>query len=129
MARKSIKKKQQNQNISGRKSEKQESTKKKSKKVSLPMILVGISIMLIVTLGFLFDVENDTLVLSVGQEDATDSTPIPPNTPRMKVRPNIIDYGDVEYNVRKTFTFTVTNTGNTELKFKKYPYLNVVEGC
>jgi hypothetical protein len=40
-----------------------------------------------------------------------------------------IDFGKVEYNIRKTFAFTVINSGNDVLKFERNPHIEVVEGC
>jgi hypothetical protein len=41
----------------------------------------------------------------------------------------LIDYGDVKFNVEKTFAIKVTNTGDGTLRFKEDPYVEVVEGC
>ncbi len=40
-----------------------------------------------------------------------------------------INYGDVKFNVQKTFTITVTNIGDKPLRFAQVPYIEVVEGC
>ncbi len=40
-----------------------------------------------------------------------------------------IDYGDVKFNVEKTFAIKVTNTGGGTLRFKEDPYIEVLEGC
>ena len=50
-------------------------------------------------------------------------------TPLLAVDQQIIDYGDVKFNVKKTFTIKVTNNGDGTLRFKEAPYIQVLEGC
>lgn len=50
-------------------------------------------------------------------------------TPSIAVDQQQIDYGDVKFNVEKTFAIKVTNTGDGTLRFKEDPYVEVVEGC
>ncbi len=50
-------------------------------------------------------------------------------TPSIAVDQQKIDYGDVKFNVNKTFAIKVTNTGNGTLRFKEEPYIEVLEGC
>jgi len=50
-------------------------------------------------------------------------------TPSITVDQQLIDYGDVKFNVEKTFVIKVTNTGDGTLRFKEDPYIEVVEGC
>lgn len=50
-------------------------------------------------------------------------------TPSVTVDQQRIDYGDVKFNVPKTFALQVTNTGDGTLKFKEKPYIQVLEGC
>ena len=50
-------------------------------------------------------------------------------TPKIVVDQQKIDYGDVKFNVNKTFAIKVTNTGDGTLRFKEEPYIEVVEGC
>jgi hypothetical protein len=50
-------------------------------------------------------------------------------TPAITVDQQKIDYGDVKYNVNKTFVIKVTNTGDGTLRFKEDPYIEVLEGC
>jgi len=50
-------------------------------------------------------------------------------TPSIAVDQQQIDYGDVKFNVEKTFAVKVTNTGDGTLKFKEEPYIQVLEGC
>ena len=50
-------------------------------------------------------------------------------TPSISVDQQKIDYGDVKFNVEKTFAIKVTNTGDGPLRFKDKPYIEVLEGC
>ena len=50
-------------------------------------------------------------------------------TPSIAVDQQKIDYGDVKFNVEKTFAIKVTNTGDGTLRFKDEPYIEVLEGC
>ncbi|MBL8078196.1 MAG: hypothetical protein JNM55_09570 [Anaerolineales bacterium] len=50
-------------------------------------------------------------------------------TPSIAVDQQKIDYGDVKFNVNKTFAIKVTNTGDGTLRFKEEPYIEVLEGC
>lgn len=50
-------------------------------------------------------------------------------TPSITVDQEKIDYGDVKFNVEKTFAIKVTNTGDGTLRFKEEPYIEVLEGC
>lgn len=50
-------------------------------------------------------------------------------TPSIAVDQKRIDYGDVKFNVEKTFAIKVTNTGDGTLRFKEEPYIEVLEGC
>ena len=50
-------------------------------------------------------------------------------TPSIAVDQQEIDYGDVKFNVEKTFAIKVTNTGAGTLRFKEEPYIQVLEGC
>lgn len=50
-------------------------------------------------------------------------------TPKLVVDQEKIDYGDVHFGVNKTFTIKVTNAGDGLLRFKKQPYIQVLEGC
>ena len=50
-------------------------------------------------------------------------------TPSITVDQQMIDYGDVKFNVNKTFAIKVTNTGDGTLRFKEAPYIEVLEGC
>jgi len=50
-------------------------------------------------------------------------------TPSIAVDKQKIDYGDVKFNVEKTFAIKVTNTGDGTLRFKEEPYIEILEGC
>jgi hypothetical protein len=50
-------------------------------------------------------------------------------TPKLAVDQQMIDYGDVKFNVEKTFAIKVTNVGDGVLHFKEKPYIQVLEGC
>ena len=50
-------------------------------------------------------------------------------TPSIAVDQQKIDYGDVKFNVNKTFAIKVTNTGDGILRFKEEPYIEILEGC
>ena len=50
-------------------------------------------------------------------------------TPSIAVDQQMIDYGDVKFNVEKTFAIKVTNTGDGTLRFTEEPYIEVLEGC
>jgi len=49
--------------------------------------------------------------------------------PSITVDQQSIDYGDVKFNIEKTFAIKVTNTGDGTLRFKEDPYIEVLEGC
>lgn len=50
-------------------------------------------------------------------------------TPSIAVDRQRIDFGDVTFDVNKTFTIRVTNTGDGTLRFNEQPYIEVLEGC
>jgi hypothetical protein len=50
-------------------------------------------------------------------------------TPSIVVDQQKMDYGDVKYNVEKTFAVKVTNTGSGTLRFKEEPFIEVLKGC
>ncbi|HSM71937.1 MAG TPA: hypothetical protein VK851_10375 [Anaerolineales bacterium] len=50
-------------------------------------------------------------------------------TPSIEVDQQRIDFGDVKFNIPKTFAIKVTNTGDGTLRFKEEPYIQVLEGC
>lgn len=50
-------------------------------------------------------------------------------TPRLAVDRDKIDYGYVKFEENRQFALKVTNTGNSTLRFKEDPYIEVLEGC
>ena len=50
-------------------------------------------------------------------------------TPSIAVDQQKIDYGDVKFNVEKTFAIKITNNGDGILRFKEEPYIEIFEGC
>lgn len=50
-------------------------------------------------------------------------------TPSIAVDRHTIDYGDVNFGVKKTFAIKVTNTGDGTLRFREGPYIEILEGC
>ncbi len=50
-------------------------------------------------------------------------------TPRLTVDQQFFDFGDVKNYTEKSFTITVTNTGDGILRFSEDPFVQVVEGC
>lgn len=50
-------------------------------------------------------------------------------TPVLAVEQKQIDFGTVKNYTKKTFSFTVTNTGTGTLRFREKPYVQVLEGC
>jgi hypothetical protein len=92
--------------------------KQKKRKFPLPLlILFGVGGFLLVAAMVLFTGRN------------RDNAAIGDSTPMLKVDQERIDYGDVKFNTPKTFTITVTNIGDKELRFTKEPYIKVLEGC
>ena len=51
------------------------------------------------------------------------------DTPSIAVDQQKIDYGDVKFDVSKSFAIKVTNTGDGTLRLKEKPYIQVLEGC
>jgi hypothetical protein len=87
-------------------------TKKKAN--NLPLIALAVGGLLLLTTA---------IVLGQKSQDTGGGTPV------MSVDQQQIDYGDVKFNVEKTFTIKVTNTGDGTLRFKEEPYIQVLEGC
>jgi hypothetical protein len=50
-------------------------------------------------------------------------------TPKLTVDQQSIDFGDVKNYTKKSFTITVTNTGDGILRFSEDPVVQVVDGC
>jgi hypothetical protein len=92
-------------------SKKQRKQQQKNK-LFLPLIILGG--VLLITAAFYFANQG-------GGDDG--------GTPSIAVDQQKIDYGDVKFNVEKTFTVKVTNTGDGTLRFKEEPYIEILEGC
>lgn len=84
----------------------------RNNKLFLPLIILG-GVLLIVA-AFYF-----------ANQDSADSG----GTPSIAVDQRSIDYGDVKFNVEKTFAVKVTNTGDGTLRFKEEPFIEILEGC
>jgi flagellar basal body-associated protein FliL len=91
---------------------KKQKKKKQNNKLFLPLILLGG--VLLIAVAFYFS--------NQGSGDGS-------GTPSIAVDQQKIDYGDVKFNVEKTFVIKVTNTGDGILRFKEEPYIEVLEGC
>ncbi len=91
---------------------KKQNKQKQNNKLFLPFIILG-GVLLIVA-AFYFSNQS-------GVEDG--------GIPSITVDQQKIDYGDVKFNVEKTFVIKVTNTGAGVLRFKEEPYIEVLEGC
>ena len=50
-------------------------------------------------------------------------------TPSIAVDQQKIEYGDQKFGTNLTFAIEVTNTGDSTLRFKEEPYIEVLEGC
>lgn len=90
-------------------------SKKQRRQKSMPIPLIAAllgGILLIVTVLFVFASNSDGS-----------------GTPKLAVDQQMIDYGDVKFNVEKTFAIKVTNVGDGVLRFKEKPYIQVLEGC
>jgi len=51
------------------------------------------------------------------------------DTPFIAVDQDKIDYGYVKFGETRQFAIQVTNTGDSMLRFKEQPYIEVLEGC
>jgi cell division septal protein FtsQ len=49
--------------------------------------------------------------------------------PRLKVDQEVIDMGDVAFDVPVSAAFQLTNVGDQPLRLVKAPYIEVAEGC
>ncbi len=88
--------------------------KKQKRRQSFPWPLVAFGGILLIAAFFLFANQS-------GDDGG--------GTPSIAVDQQRIDYGDVKFNVPKTFVIKVTNTGDGTLRFKEEPYIEIVEGC
>lgn len=83
----------------------------RQKKQKFPWLLLALGGILVAAAAFLFARQGEG------------------GTPSITVDQQKIDYGDVKFNVEKTFSIKVTNTGDGTLRFKEEPYIQVLEGC
>jgi hypothetical protein len=90
---------------------KKQKKQKQNKNLPLPFIILG-GVLLIAAAFFFANQSGDG-----------------GGTPTITVDQQKIDYGDVKFNVNKTFAIKVTNTGDGTLRFKEDPYIEVLEGC
>jgi hypothetical protein len=84
---------------------------RKQKKSSWPILLIAGALLL-------------AAVLWISLNSTTSG-----GTPAIAVDQQKIDFGDVKLNDNRTFTIKVTNTGDGTLRFKKDPFIEIVEGC
>jgi hypothetical protein len=87
--------------------------RKKQKKSPIPFIALALGGSILIFAALFFSARNGT-----GK-----------GTPVITVDQQKIEFGDVKFNVQKTFTLKVTNTGDGILRFKEKPYIQVLEGC
>jgi len=87
--------------------------RQKEKKKNFPWLILTLGGVLVVIVAFFFARQN-------GDGGGT---------PSIAVDQQKIDYGDVKFNVEKTFAIKVTNTGDGTLRFKEEPYIEILEGC
>ena len=89
--------------------------RKQKQTISTPVFILMFGGALLVAAGILFGVQ-----WLGGRNDGT---------PVLAVDQEVIQYGDVKFNVPITFTIKVTNTGDGTLRFTEEPYIEVREGC
>jgi hypothetical protein len=87
---------------------------RKKQRKRFPWALVAIGGVLLIIVAFFF-----------ANQDSGDGG----GTPSIAVDQQKIDYGDVKFNIEKTFAIKVTNTGDGTLRFTEDPYIEVLEGC
>jgi phosphotransferase system glucose/maltose/N-acetylglucosamine-specific IIC component len=90
--------------------------KKQQKNISTPVFILMFGGALLLAAGILFGLRR------IGGDSSN-------GTPALAVDQEVIEYGDVKFNVPLTFAIKVTNTGEGTLKFKEEPYIEVRDGC
>jgi hypothetical protein len=83
-------------------------------KKNFPWLIIGLGSLLVIVAVFLF--------ANRGGGDGG-------GTPVIAVDQQKIDYGYVKFGNNKSFKINVSNNGNGLLRFKKNPYVEVLEGC
>jgi hypothetical protein len=84
------------------------------KTISTPVFILMIGGALLLAAGIIFGLQR------IGSGGGT---------PALAVDQEVIEYGDVKFNVPLTFAIKVTNTGDGTLRFKEQPYIEVRDGC
>ena len=90
--------------------------RKQKKTVSTPVFILMIGGALLLAAGIIFGLQ------SIGNDSGD-------GTPTLAVDQEVIQYGDVKFNLPLTFTIKVTNNGDGTLRFAEEPYIEVREGC
>lgn len=90
--------------------------RKQKKTISTPAFILMLAGALLLAAGILFGLQR----IGGGSEGGT---------PILAVDQEVIEYGDVKFNVPLTFEIKVTNTGDGTLRFKDEPYIEVRDGC
>jgi hypothetical protein len=90
--------------------------RKQKKAVSTPVFILMFGGALLLAAGIVFGLQRIG-----GDSDG--------GTPALAVDQEVIQYGDVKFNVPLTFAIKVTNTGDSTLRFEEEPYIEVREGC
>lgn len=90
--------------------------RKQKKAISTPVFILMFGGALLLAAGIVFGLQR------IGGESGG-------GTPALAVDQEVIQYGDVKFNVPLTFAIKVTNTGDGTLRFKEEPYIEVREGC
>ena len=67
-----------------------------------------------------------TLLITMGRSDGVAGSG---GAPAIAVDQDRIDFGDVKLDTPLTFRIQVTNNGDSTLRFKEKPTIEVVEGC
>ena len=90
--------------------------RKQKQTISTPVFILMIGGALLLAAGIIFGLQT------IGGADGG-------GVPALTVDQEVIQYGDVKFNVPLTFTIKVTNNGDGTLRFVEDPYIEVREGC
>jgi hypothetical protein len=88
-----------------------------------PLILVGLSVILVIVAA-VFALRRP----ATGGPPAS-FTPGVKGTPAIRADKDNVDLGDQKLGSTADVSFTITNTGDQPLRFTKQPYIEVKEGC